>query len=297
MKTIESIIATLDHIEAHLDEPLTLETVADELGYSRYHLHRMFTRTLGLTMHAHIRRRQLTEAARLLVFSRQPIIEIAFQTGYESQQAFSSVFKSMYKLPPHRFRESKKFYPLQLPFEFDETMIRAHSVKQHGEQTIMYAHEDDISEWMRLVRLVVDGFPYLNEHEYIDTLKCYIARKCALIMKDGEVTVGIMMLSYKEGSIDFWGIHPLYRNRGIAQAFLVQAMSGLSEHDEISITTYRDGDKADTGYRKALKELGFIEGELLVEFGYPTQKLTIAASTLRDKQMLNEKMIAANNLE
>lgn len=47
-----------------------------------------------------------------------------------------------------------------------------------------------------------------------------------------------MMLSDKEGNIDFLGIHPLFRNWGIAHALLTEAMSGLSAHDEISITTY-----------------------------------------------------------
>ena len=44
---------------------------------------------------------------------------------------------------------------------------------------------------------------------------------------------------------------------------------------EISITTYRAGDKADTGYREELYQLGFAEKELLVEFGYPTQRFVL----------------------
>ena len=48
----------------------------------------------------YIQRRQLTEAAKLLVFSKKPIIEIALIAGYESQQAFTSIFKSMYKQTP-----------------------------------------------------------------------------------------------------------------------------------------------------------------------------------------------------
>ena len=39
---------------------------------------------------------------------------------------------------------------------------------------------------------------------------------------------------------------------------------------ELSITTFREGDRADTGHRRAIKGLGFAEAELLVEFGYPT---------------------------
>ena len=44
---------------------------------------------------------------------------------------------------------------------------------------------------------------------------------------------------------------------------------------EISMTTYREGDKADTGYRTLLKNLGFAERELLIEFGYPTQRFVL----------------------
>ena len=48
---------------------------------------------------------------------------------------------------------------------------------------------------------------------------------------------------------------------------------------DITVTTFRDGDKADTGYRKAYKELGFTEAELLVEFGYPTQRFVLSSKT------------------
>ncbi|MDR2897360.1 MAG: hypothetical protein LBU99_01000 [Spirochaetaceae bacterium] len=49
----------------------------------------------------------------------------------------------------------------------------------------------------------------------------------------------------------------------------------LKDHKEITVTTYREGDKADTGHRSALKLLGFEERELLTEFGYPTQKIAL----------------------
>ncbi len=284
MGKIEIVVATIDHIEANLAESLSLETVADELGYSRYHLHRIFTKTVGLTMHDYIQRRRLTEAAALLVFSEKPIVEIALNAGYESQQAFSSVFKSRYKLPPSRFRENEKFYPLQMRFEFDESALRANSrAKWHTYQIIILACEEDIPEWMRLLRLVIDGFPCLNENEHIDTLKRYIAQKGAFIMKQGDIAIGLLMISHKSGSIDFLGIHPFYRNQGMAaHTLLMKAMSELSEHKEISTTSYRKGDKADTGHRNTLEKLGFAEGELLLEFGYPTQKMVILTNIPRD---------------
>ena len=54
--------------------------VASALHYSKYHLHRIFTKTVGLTIHDYTKRRQLTEAAKPLVFSAKPIIEIAFMS-------------------------------------------------------------------------------------------------------------------------------------------------------------------------------------------------------------------------
>ena len=92
-----NVETVIDYIESHLDEKLDLEKVSETVHYSKYHLHRMFTNTVGMTLHDYVQRRQLTEAAKLLVFSSKPIIEIAFSCGYESQQAFSSAFKSMYK--------------------------------------------------------------------------------------------------------------------------------------------------------------------------------------------------------
>ena len=41
------------------------------------------------------------------------------------------------------------------------------------------------------------------------------------------------------------------------------------------VTTFREGDKADTGYRNTFIGLGFVEDELLVEYGYPTQRLIL----------------------
>ncbi len=71
------------------------------------------------------------------------------------------------------------------------------------------------------------------------------------------------------------GTHPLYRKKGIPKAFLDKVMQELAAGKEISITTYREGDRADTGHRREIKNLGFAEAELLVEFGYPTQRFIL----------------------
>lgn len=146
---------------------------------------------------------------------------------------------------------------------------------QKQQWDITFAVPEDIPCWMELVRLVIDGFPCLEEEEYIRVLREKIRTKQALILKDGTMAVGILLFSSENGSIDFMGCHPLYRKMGIPKAFLEKVMGELLRGKDISITTYREGDRADTGHRRAVKGLGFAEAELLVEFGYPTQRFVL----------------------
>ncbi|HBF6600524.1 helix-turn-helix domain-containing protein [Mediterraneibacter sp.] len=271
---IEKVIAAIDYIENHLSDKVDLELVAEAVHYSKYYLHRIFTKTVGLTVHDYVKRRQLTEAAKLLVFSDKPIIEIAFIAGYESQQAFSDIFKLMYKKSPGQYRNDEEFYPLQLRYILNKNPMVLDE-KIDLEKEIQFASMEDIPKWIELVRLVVDGFPCLDEKQYVEQLKDCIQKKQALILKDKDIAIGIMGITIATGSIDFLGIHPQYRKQGITQAFLKKAISLLITSDEISVTTFREGDKADTGYRNIFKNLGFAEAELLVEFGYPTQRFVL----------------------
>ncbi len=281
MNHLDKIEAAIEYIEANLSKKLDLDMVAAAVHYSKHHLQRTFSKCLGLTLHDYIQRRQLTEAAKLLVFSEKSILDIALLAGYESQQAFHGAFSSMYKLSPNTYRANERFYPLQLKFEF-EGSFRMLDKKAGNEWSAALATADDIPSWMTLVRLVIDGFPHLHEDEHMAALRARIGRGEAMMIKDGEIAAGILMFSRKTGSVEFMGTHPLYRQKGIPQAFLKKVMGELLEGQEISITTYREGDKADVGHRKQVKALGFAEAELLVEFGYPTQRFVLPKEALSE---------------
>lgn len=272
------ISATINYIETHLNEKLDLKTVANAMHYSKYHLHRLFTNTVGLTIHDYIQRRQLTEAAKLLVFSNKSILELSLLAGYKSQQAFTSAFKAMYKQPPSQFRDMGQFYPLQLKFILQDYPTKLNDMEK---VSISFANEQDLPLWMDLVQLVLDGFPGFIKDDYVKVLKKCIAERRALILKDKFVAIGIMIFSYETQSIDFFGVHPQYRNQGIAKAFLYKITNKLLINREISLTTFREGDAADNGSRMILKRLGFAESELLVEFGYPTQRLILPINARR----------------
>ena len=208
---IKNVMAAIDYIESHLHEKLDLETVAGAVHYSKYHLHRMFTGTVGLTIHDYVQRRQLTEAAKLLVLSDRPILEIALSAGYESQQSFTDIFKAMYKKSPNRYREEEEFYPLQLRYVLNENPTNLE--EKEWQDKIVFATQEDIPKWIELVHLVIDGFPHLDEKQYLAQLQEYIKNKRALILKDADTAIGIMAFNEITGSIDFFGVHPQYRKR------------------------------------------------------------------------------------
>ena len=277
-QSIISIEAVIDYIESHLDGKLELETVAEAVHYSKYHLHRLFTETVGMTIHDYVQRRQLTEAAKLLVFSDKPIIEIAFICGYESQQSFSLAFKAMYKSPPAEYREEQSFYPLQLRF----ILHRRTTALEFTIQDIRLAEKKDIVDWMNLMRLVIDGYPVMDEDDYLAKLEESIDEKRALVLREGDILIGAMAFTYSPGSIEFLGVHPQYRNRGLQKVFLDALLEIYLPGQEISTTTFREQDKADTGHRDMLLQLGFAEKELLTEFGYPTQRFVLPPKKQED---------------
>lgn len=140
------------------------------------------------------------------------------------------------------------------------------------------AEDSDIPAWMNLMRLVIDGYPEMNEAneaDYLEKLKESISGKQALVLKDGDILIGAMAFTYVPASIEFLGVHPQYRKCGIQKLFLDVLLEQYLPGQEISTTTYRKLDKADTGHRDLLLQLGFAERELLTEFGYPTQRLVL----------------------
>ena len=231
---IVDIEAVIDYIESHLDEKLDLEKVSEAVHYSKYHLHRMFTNTVGMTIHDYVQRRQLTEAAKLLVFSSKPIIEVAFFCGYESQQAFSSVFKSMYKVSPAQYRDKGNFYPLQLQFALHKNIPS----KVFTKEDVCIARIEDIPAWMELMRLVIDGYPVMDETDYLNEITKAMEEERALILKACNILIGAMTFSKIANSIEFLGIHPQYRNQGIQKLLLEVLLEKHLPGKEISMTTY-----------------------------------------------------------
>lgn len=94
------------YIQAHLDEPLTLETLARIAHFSPYHFHRVFKGMVGEGVKEHIRRLRLERAALQLKSTDFSVTRIAFEAGYETHESFTRSFRSAFGKPPRQFRNN-----------------------------------------------------------------------------------------------------------------------------------------------------------------------------------------------
>jgi AraC-like DNA-binding protein len=95
----------VNFLEEFLLDDWQLEDYASKVGYSKFHLSRIFKEETGLTISEYIRKRRLATGAMYLLYSDESIIQIAFDLHFQSQEAFTRSFKELYKLPPGKYRK------------------------------------------------------------------------------------------------------------------------------------------------------------------------------------------------
>ncbi|HCW97227.1 MULTISPECIES: MDR efflux pump AcrAB transcriptional activator RobA [Pantoea] len=112
-------------LESHLDQPLSLDNVALKAGYSKWHLQRMFKDVTGHAIGAYIRARRLSKAAVALRLTSRPILDIALQYRFDSQQTFTRAFKKQFNQTPAWYRRSSEWnsFGIRPPIRLDDNSM------------------------------------------------------------------------------------------------------------------------------------------------------------------------------
>ena len=119
----DKVLEAVDYIEDNLDGELGIDEIAEEVGYSKFHLNRLFLERVGYTPYQYIKLRRLTKAAEQLVDTTKPIIEIAHDANYDSQQSFTFAFKQLYFYTPQRYRTIGVYNPKLNRFRIENNAI------------------------------------------------------------------------------------------------------------------------------------------------------------------------------
>lgn len=91
-------------IERRLNEPFTLEALAEQVHGSPYHLQRMFKHWRGVTPAQFAQEKRIERAKRLLSGTRQTVAAIAAQVGMPNSAHFATLFSTKTGLTPSQYR-------------------------------------------------------------------------------------------------------------------------------------------------------------------------------------------------
>ena len=99
----------LDHIQAHLADPLDLGALASVACFSPCHFHRLFHGWMGETIHDFILRLRVERAASQLIYNPgKSITEIALDCGFSSASTFARAFKAFHGVSASAWRKNRK---------------------------------------------------------------------------------------------------------------------------------------------------------------------------------------------
>ncbi|CAH1201423.1 hypothetical protein PAECIP111893_01608 [Paenibacillus plantiphilus] len=97
------IQSMIEWIEEHLSKTFLLDELAKYMGYSPYYCSFKFHQATGISIRRYVLLRKLYLSTEDLVIG-QKVIDIAFEYGYSSQEAYSRAFKSVFGVSPGEFQ-------------------------------------------------------------------------------------------------------------------------------------------------------------------------------------------------
>lgn len=84
----DSLLPLLVHIQAHLEEDLSLAALSRKAGLSPFHLQRRFKAAIGETPKAYTERLRLERGAFRLLVHDSNVLDIALQCGFQTHETF-----------------------------------------------------------------------------------------------------------------------------------------------------------------------------------------------------------------
>jgi AraC family transcriptional regulator len=106
------MLRVLNHIDSRLDSDLDLDVVSGVAALSKYHFHRQFAATFGLSVYSYVHLARMKRASyRLAYRDDQNVTDIAMEAGYEAPDAFARAFRRRFGQSPSSFRKHPEWEP------------------------------------------------------------------------------------------------------------------------------------------------------------------------------------------
>lgn len=114
---------SIQYMEEHITENITVEDVAKDAGVSSFYFQKGFAMLCGYTVSEYIRNRRMALAGNDLLVTEEKIIDIAMKYGYESTDSFTKAFTRFHGVTPSSVRKDevllKSFAPLKIKISLE----------------------------------------------------------------------------------------------------------------------------------------------------------------------------------
>ncbi|MFC5703354.1 effector binding domain-containing protein [Cohnella faecalis] len=115
----------IEFIENRLHEDVDMKEIAAQACFSAFHFQRLFHLITGFTVHEYIRKRRLSEAAKVVKETNGSLLDIALSCRYGSHEAFTRSFAGFFGVTPAEYRKNDYRLNMQNKVDFRDYSGRA----------------------------------------------------------------------------------------------------------------------------------------------------------------------------
>ncbi|WP_158602329.1 AraC family transcriptional regulator [Cohnella endophytica] len=99
------IARAIAFMEQHLEQPLTIEAIARQSGWSHEHFTRMFVSSVGMSPKRALLERRLLRAEQLMMNGQWTVKQIAYRVGFGDEHHFSKMYKHIRGNTPTEYKD------------------------------------------------------------------------------------------------------------------------------------------------------------------------------------------------
>lgn len=107
LNTKNAMDVAIDFLRRHIDQVVTLETIASEANLSPSHFSYLFKKKTGFSPIEYFNHLKVQKACQYLLFTNLRIKEISEKLGIEDPYYFSRMFTKVMGMPPNEYREKR----------------------------------------------------------------------------------------------------------------------------------------------------------------------------------------------
>ncbi|MED1472515.1 helix-turn-helix domain-containing protein [Bacillus salipaludis] len=101
----ERISDIIEYMERNYDQLITLDEMAQKTFLSTSYLSRYFKQRMGIGFSRFLMKIRLKHGLKDLLYTKNSISQIAMQNGFPNTKSFTNLFKEVYGVTPHEYRE------------------------------------------------------------------------------------------------------------------------------------------------------------------------------------------------